>query len=923
MAFTKAKMASLGNLRSACVLALLALLAAGCSKGGGPTKDEILSRANDALAAEQYDNAVKDFREVLRLSPADPMALRQLGIIYHDQGQIIQAYLLLKQAAELRPDDVDLQLKFGLTLLSLHEIEQARDAALRILDKQPSNEQALLLLAHAAAAPEEITETRKFVEGLREKDQDHPGYHLALGALDLRQKDETRAESEFKAALGLNPKSSSAYAELGGLYWSRGDLKAADDAFKSAADLSPLRSPMRLRYVDFKMQTGAVPEAKALVEDINRKAPDYLPPRVYLMKAACAERHEEDCAAHVKNILAQDPINYDAMFLDGSLNLIKGDAATAVRDFEYLSNTYVRDPQVRYPLALAYLLQAKTANPAESRKYVDRAEIRLSEAIKLDPHFEQAVLLFAELKIRKGSPAPAVDALVPLIKERPQTAQAHYLLASAHLALQNQDRAVAVYRQMVGLFPKDPQPPFLLGGILLEQGKQPEARKAFEKSVAIAPDYLRSVEQLVDLDIAEKHYTAAMDRAQTQIQKNATLALPFALRAKVYLAQNDNAHAEADLLKAIELDANLEPAYIQLAQIYASSNRQNLAIEKLNAFVEKNKTVPALLQLALINSQLKNFSAARTTYEKLLTVNADFAPALNNLAFLYSEHLGQLDTAYDLAKKAREIAPKEPHIAETLGWILFKRSEYGIALPLLQEAAAAEADNPGRQFQVGMALYMLGDDASARVALQKAADATAEFAGKDEARQRLALLAINAETADSAARTQLEKFLRERPNDPAAMVRLAQMQVRDGATDQAIKTYEKMVADSPLYEPAARQLALLYGQRSTNDPKANEPVQNAYELAQKARRAASAKTLGIATYRREQYPRSAELLKEAATIRKDDPELLYYLGASHRQLKQWSECTGALEGALSLNISPELAEKAKQDLAVCSEALPK
>src|SRR5260221_5324350 len=400
--------------------------------------------------------------------------------------------------------------------------------------------------------PDEVTETRKFVEGLREKDQDRVGYRLALGALDQRQKDEAGAEGEFKAALGLDPKSSGAYTALGTLYWSRNDLKAADESIKTAADLSPLRSPLRLRYIDFKIRTGAVAEAKALVEDINRKAPDFLPPRVYLMKAACAERHEEDCAARVQNILAQDPINYDAVFLDGGFNLAKGDAPKSIREFEYLSNTYSRNPQVRYQLALAYLLQAKAANPVDSRSAVDSADGRLNEAIKLDPHFEQAILLSAELKIRKGSPAAAVELLAPLIKERPQTAQAHYLLASAYLAQRNTEQALAIYRQMAELFPKDPQSSFLLGSILAAQGKRPEARKAFEKSIETSPDYLQAVERLVDLDIAEKQYAAAMDRAQTQIQKNATLAQPFALRAKGYLAQQDISHAEAELFKAIQ-----------------------------------------------------------------------------------------------------------------------------------------------------------------------------------------------------------------------------------------------------------------------------------------------------------------------------------------------------------------------------------
>src|SRR5207249_5597585 len=119
-----------------------------------------------------------------------------------------------------------------------------------------------------------------------------------------------------------------------------------------------------------------------------------------------------------------------------------------------------------------------------------------------------------ELKIRKGNPAAAVDLLLPVTKERPQITQAQYLLASAYLAQQKNDEALAVYRQMTELFPKDPQPSFLMGSVLLAQGQQDEARKAFEKSNEISPDYLPAVEKLVDLDLVAKQYASAMDRVQ-------------------------------------------------------------------------------------------------------------------------------------------------------------------------------------------------------------------------------------------------------------------------------------------------------------------------------------------------------------------------------------------------------------------------
>jgi tetratricopeptide (TPR) repeat protein len=897
-------------------LCLAALANAGCSKDE-PTKEQLVSRADAAFAAGQWDKAETDYRNALRLAPEDPAVLHQLGIIYSDQGQIVQAYPLLKKSVELQPDDPEIQLKLGMILYWLRDYTQARDIASQVLEKQPGNDQALLLLADASRRPDDIEDARKLIQGLREKDQGRPSYHLALGALDLRQNEQARAEREFKAAVDLDPKSSDAYAALGSLYWTRNDLKEANQAFKTAVELAPLRSPMRLRYADFLLKTGANAEAKKILEETNQKHPDYLPPRVFLMKMACAERQDEDCAARVKNVLSQDSINYEALFQDGILNLAKGDAVGAIRHFEYLSNAYRQNPLVGYQLALAYLLYAKDASDVKSRNAVDNAERSLNDAVNLEPRFDQAVLLLSELKIRKGNSAAAVDLLVPLTKERPQIAQAQYLLASAYLAQQKSDQAAAVYRQMTELFPKDPQPSFLLGNALLRQGQQAEARKAFEKSHEISPDYLPAVERLMDLDIATQQYAPAMNRVQKLIDKDPKLAQPWALRAKIYLAQRDFMHAEPDLLKAIDLDPKLEPAYELLAQLYVASNRSEEAIAKLTAFVEQNKTVPALMQLAMINEQLKHFDAARDAYEKLLTVAPNFPLALNNLAVLYSEHLGELDKAYDLAKRAKA-AMNEPHIADTLGWIFFKKGDYSNALPLLQEGAGKLPDLPEIQFHLGMAYYMLGDEGPARIALQKAVDARADFPGKDEARRRLTLLAIPAGTANAAVRTELENYLHESPSDSVALARLAEVQLREGAVDQAVKTYEKVVADNASYAPAMRQLALLYGQLSTDSPKA-------YELVTKAHRAypddpVIAKTLGILNYRRGYYPRSEQLLKEAAAKRKDDPEVLYYLGEVYRQLKQYTECKSTLERALTLNLSPGLADDAKGALAKCSES---
>jgi uncharacterized protein HemY len=83
-----------------------------------------------------------------------------------------------------------------------------------------------------------------------------------------------------------------------------------------------------------------------------------------------------------------------------------------------------------------------------------------------------------------------------------------------------------------------------------------------------------------------------------------------------------------------------------------------------------------------------------------------------------------------------------------------------------------------------------------------------------------------------------------------------------------------------------------------------------------------AKTLGILNYRRGYYPQAVELLKQAAAKRNDNPEVLYYLGEAHRQVKQWDECKAVLQRALMLNLPPGLADDAKRALADCIEMAP-
>jgi exosortase C (VPDSG-CTERM-specific) len=889
-------------------LALVAAGGAGCSKQA--RIDRHLARAIRDVQAEKYDEAEIEYLIVLRAAPRNPVATRQLGLLYDTEGRPPQAFALLQKAAELEPANLDVRLKMGLMYLAAHKTKEAREAAAQVLQKQPQNEQALLLLAEAATT-NQAREIAQRIEQLPTPARGRAGSHLALGTLALVRQDLPRAEAEFKAAVAADAKSSEAYMALGALYLARNDRAQAEPAVKMAAELAPLRSPLRLRYAQFKLRTGAQEEGKRLVEEITRKAPDYVPAWVLLAQLAFDQAKTEECAALLDNVLARDRLNYDALLLRGNLSLAKGDSTNAIAYFERLAKAYDRDPQVQYRLAVAHLLNKEPI----------KADANLNRALVLNSNYVDAILLQAELNLRQANSGAAISSLTRLLKQQPQPPRAYMLLANAHLAQNRPDDAVQVYRQMTQAFPKEPQAALLLGMLLARQNRPADARQAFEKALELAPGFLPALEQIVDLDLAEKQFPRAKARIQQLIDKNAAAAQPWLLMARIHLAQamalvrQESAkrpapapaklrfadvpatqpevdQAEKALLKAIELDPNLQPAYPLLAQLYVSSNKHQQALDRLSNLVAKTNDVTALMEIGMIHDELKQFSAARDAYEKVIAVDPNFTPALNNLAYLYSEPLRQPDKAYALAEKARQLLPNDPSVADTLGWIHFQRAEYDWALAMIQESALKLAADAEVQFHLGMAHYMMGEEGAARVALRAAVQDTKDFPGKDEARRRLAVLALDVKTANPAQVAELRKRLTQSPNDTIAASRLAAILERDGAFDQAAGVYEAALKNNLRNVSGLSRLAELYANRLNDPRKALELAKQAHNLAPED--GPISHLLGRLVFQTGDHKWAASLLEESARKLPNAPAVLYDLAWAYYSLGRVAEAEAAM-----------------------------
>jgi tetratricopeptide (TPR) repeat protein len=888
------------------ILAAVALLAgsgSGCTARAKASYH--LKRADRLFDSGQYESAEIEYENVLRSDPQNAKAWDRLGEIYFSEGRGPETMAVLLHAKQADAGNLDVRLKLATLYLAYGHSKDAANEAVFVLSQNPRDELAPLLLAKAAST-NEISATRLRLQELQ-RNGNTASLETALGILALRQYDSKTASNSFQRAVALNPNFSEAYTGLGGVFYAQKDLKRADRAFKTAARLAPVWSGDGVRYAQFKILAGDNAGATQLLQDMIAKAPLYMPARTALAQLSVLENDRSNAMTLVAGVLNRDPHNFDGLLLQGRLELLQGRTADAVADYQMLSAIYPDTPSVLYVLAQAYLANNQT----------NEANATLTRVLDLKPDFADAVLLRAQTEIAHGNPALAIVSLNQLIRRQPHLPQALVLLAEAYRAQGAPDNSIEIYQELENSYPDNAQVPVLLGDLLFQQNQRNAARAEFQKALRIQPEYLPAVEQLVELDLAERQYAAALQRVQQLVVRDPNLAVSQLLLGTTLAAEGETNQAESALIKAIKLQPDSQAAYLLLAQLYLGVGQSQKALAQLQIALDKdpNDLTAVMLKGIIYNSQ-EDYADARDVYEKLLGIEPDSSVALNNLACIYADHLNQLDKAYPLARRASEITPSDPRIADTLGWILFRRGEYTPALVALRESAATLDSIPVVQYHFGMACYMAGYESDAIKAFGRALQLNGDFAEKGDCRQRLAILSIDSKQAGADTCAWLEKWTANYPNDPVALARLAAIYQSKGMADKARTSDLAILKFNPQNVFALANLAQLY---SSADPqKACAFAKSAYDVSPGDPEIAH--LYGRLAFQTGDYAWALTLLQLAAQAQPKNPDVLFDLGQALYSQGKVSDAQIFAQKALQSDANFARADDARHFLVMTAMA---
>jgi Flp pilus assembly protein TadD len=224
--------------------------------------------------------------------------------------------------------------------------------------------------------------------------------------------------------------------------------------------------------------------------------------------------------------------------------------------------------------------------------------------------------------------------------------------------------------------------------------------------------------------------------ADTWLASAPESARRFALEGDVRVAQRRYADAAAAYDRAFAL----QPSAGLALRTYATARRagQPNADAALRSWLERQPNDPDV-NFALGSQALEggDDAAAIARFERAVAANPQHGPSLNNLAWLYDQR-GD-DKALDFARRAHDVLPNDPAVADTLGWLHVRRGNTSEGLPLL-ERAAREANNPEIRYHYAVALAETGATADARAILDELVSSTSQFESREEARERLTRL---------------------------------------------------------------------------------------------------------------------------------------------------------------------------------------
>ena len=467
--------------------------------------------------------ALAEFETCVRLNPNYYPVYYRMGEIHLKQQNYAEARHAFETAQKLNRKWEYPRYGIGLVHFAQGELNLARETFENLTQQKKKFAPAYFKLGQVLAtegffdaALEEYAKGAKY--------EPYSGEVLYELAVIFAEKGNTNGAIQlYQRTLALESGNAEAHFALGDILYAQGDTTTALQHYQQAIAIMPsLKDTFYEPLGPYFAELMTVEEAKSILEKAMLVLPEDARSSFYAGTLEVDAGNIQAAIAHYQKtieIITADPSYLemalplghfnDVYFKLGELYHQQGDVEVAVGYFERalelnpaLADMFITQGQnafdagnyqdaieplnthlLLFPedIAAAYLL----GQSYEARGDMDNALLFYERVLALDAKRPDVLFKIVHIYREQQAHPQAVDALQKIIAIEPDTAEAHYLLALSHLALNEREAALSAFLETVRLTPDNVSAQFQAGILFEQKGDIDNAIVHYEKTIAL------------------------------------------------------------------------------------------------------------------------------------------------------------------------------------------------------------------------------------------------------------------------------------------------------------------------------------------------------------------------------------------------------------------------------------------------------
>ena len=687
-----------------------------------------------------------------------------------------EAIAIVEEGLEAAPSKAALLAVRGAARAQLRESELALEDAEAAVADDPSNEQAIALLAGALVNAERRDEAIATLDGGIERLPDTTDLRIARAIIAEEAEDGATALRLYNDVVALDPEDPARYLQLAAFQQRQGDVDAAEAALRKGiavgdpddetavnrlvSFLERERGPEAAERELIELTNADNPAAKSgvvlgdyyrgkgdndkanewyrKVADDKPKEPDGYEARVRLAAAAFDAGERDQGVELVETILAENPRNADALRIRAGLALIENRPDDAIVDFRVLVRDDPESIVNHYGLARAFLQKGDFA----------LAEEAMRDAVRAEPNNLDARIQLAQYLGRRGRPDDAEELIQTVLIREPNNYTAYETAFRIAVTKREWPLAEQRARAMIALDAERPTGHYLLG-LAMEAGGEVElAQEAYETALNRNDTAAEPLAAWARLLVRNGDIATVLQKLEFLSASEPENAVVANLYGETLIQNGELRKARGVLERAIEASPSWWLPYRTMTSTFKESEI-SAAIAVLEQGFEATEGASGIgMQLAAFYEDLERYDDAISLYERMYESDRTSSIVANNLAMLIANYrTDEVSLARAVELTQSFSATENPSLLNTFGWVRLKNGEAVAALPVLQKAVDMNPESAIMRYHLGVALHENGQSAAARDALRKALDMQTSFPGAEQARQLLADIDSNSNGA--------------------------------------------------------------------------------------------------------------------------------------------------------------------------------